>query len=295
MIGDLALIPAQPPKPSVVDIASHKEPPCFPSVHAWPQPAVERLSDRAVERIDLQRPLASRLLTRLPHRMHRTHRLRQSPLAAVCAVPRAGCGSGSGDPAHPRAVGVRWIRRCQWTAAAGTGCGTRSRSGGWPRTGSRRRSRIRSRPQAVQRRHGGEQRLGVGVVRAGEHRLGRPDLHHPAEVEHHDPVRQVPDHPQVVRDEQVRDPLGFLQVGQQVEDGGLHRDVERRGRLVADHDLRAAGERARDRDPLLEPAGQLARAAAAGAGPPAGPRRSARPAGPAAARRTARPAGPAAG
>ena len=39
------------------------------------------------------------------------------------------------------------------------------------------------------------------------------------------------------------------------------------------------GEGAGDRHPLLEPAGKLARAAAAGGGPPAGPRRSARPAG----------------
>ena len=48
-----------------------------------------------------------------------------------------------------------------------------------------------------------------------------------------------------------------LQLDEQVEDGRLNRDVERRGRLVADDELRVAGEGARDREPLLEPAGEL--------------------------------------
>ena len=54
--------------------------------------------------------------------------------------------------------------------------------------------------------------------------------------------------------------LAPLEVGQQVQDRGLDRHVERRGRLVADDDPRVAGERARDRDALLEPARQLRRA-----------------------------------
>ena len=48
-----------------------------------------------------------------------------------------------------------------------------------------------------------------------------------------------------------------LQLDEQVEDRRLHGDVERRGRLVADDELRVAGERARDRDALLQPAGEL--------------------------------------
>ena len=50
-----------------------------------------------------------------------------------------------------------------------------------------------------------------------------------------------------------------LQLDEQVEDRRLHGDVERRGRLVADDELGVAGERARDRDALLEPARQLHR------------------------------------
>ena len=52
-------------------------------------------------------------------------------------------------------------------------------------------------------------------------------------------------------------PSSRLEIGEEVEDRGLHRDVERRGRLVADDDARVAGERARDRDALLEAAGEL--------------------------------------
>ncbi len=49
-----------------------------------------------------------------------------------------------------------------------------------------------------------------------------------------------------------------LQLGEQVEDAGLHRDVERRGGLVADHERRLAGEGAGDGDALLLAARQLA-------------------------------------
>ena len=85
------------------------------------------------------------------------------------------------------------------------------------------------------------------------------ELLHPAEVEHGDPVRDVADDAEVVRDEEVRDPLLRLQLDEQVEDRRLHRHVERRRRLVADDELRVAGERARDRDALLQPARELHR------------------------------------
>ena len=113
---------------------------------------------------------------------------------------------------------------------------------------------------AVRLRDRRQQRLGVGVVRRAEHRLGVAELHQPPEVEHGDAVGEVAHDAEVVRDEQVGDALVGLQLGQQVEDRRLHGDVERRGRLVADHDARLAGERARDRDALLEPARELRRA-----------------------------------
>ena len=75
-----------------------------------------------------------------------------------------------------------------------------------------------------QRRH---QRLGVGVVRSGEHLVGRTQFHDPTEVEHGDAVGQIPNDAQVVGDEQVGDVLRALQIDEQIEDRRLHRHVER--------------------------------------------------------------------
>ncbi len=131
-----------------------------------------------------------------------------------------------------------------------------------------RRRRYRARDLALQadtgpfasaeRRHSGQQRLRVGMVRALEHAIGVAHLHEPAEIQHGDPIGEVPHDAQVVRDEHVRDAFDRLHVGEQVQDRGLHGDVERGRRLVADHQARLAGERARDGDALLQPARQLA-------------------------------------
>ena len=120
-------------------------------------------------------------------------------------------------------------------------------------------SRIRRALLAVDVGDGRQQRLGVRVVRSAEDGLGVADLHDPAEVHHGDPVGEVADDAEVVRDEQVARLAPELELGQQVEDGGLDRHVEGAGRLVGDDDPRVAGERPGDRDPLLEPARQLAR------------------------------------
>ena len=61
-------------------------------------------------------------------------------------------------------------------------------------------------------------------------------------------VGDVRHHGEVVRDEQVGQPEPRLQVAHQVEDLRLHRDVERRRRLVADQELRRGRKgRARSR------------------------------------------------
>ena len=120
-------------------------------------------------------------------------------------------------------------------------------------------SLIRGALAAVDGRHGREQRLGVGVVRALVDGLGEAELHQPAEVEDGDPVGDVAHDAEVVGDEEVRDLLLRLELDEQVEDRRLDGDVERRGRLVADDELRVAGERPRDREALLEPARELAR------------------------------------
>ena len=57
-------------------------------------------------------------------------------------------------------------------------------------------------------------------------------------------------HAEIVRDEQHRQLQPVLQIEQQVDDLRLHRDVERRYRLVGDHQRRIERQRARDADAL---------------------------------------------
>src|SRR5699024_10161190 len=63
----------------------------------------------------------------------------------------------------------------------------------------------------------------------------------------------------VVGDEHHSQAEFVLQVGEEVEHLGPHRDVEGGGGFVGDDDVRLQGERPRDRDPLALPAGNLPR------------------------------------
>src|SRR5437868_2726752 len=69
---------------------------------------------------------------------------------------------------------------------------------------------------------------------------------HLAEVHDGDPVADVPYDRQVVRDEEIGQAEVLLQVGKQVDDLRLNRDVKSRDRLVADDELRSKNERAGD-------------------------------------------------
>ena len=91
----------------------------------------------------------------------------------------------------------------------------------------------------------------------GEQRGGRRLLDDLAGVHHRDVVGAPGHHAEVVGDQDHRHVPFALLAGQQVEDLGLHRHVEGGGRLVGEEDLRAAGERDGDRDPLAHAAGQL--------------------------------------
>jgi hypothetical protein len=107
-----------------------------------------------------------------------------------------------------------------------------------------------------------------------KHRVGGADLHHAPQVEHGDPVGDVADDAEVVGDEQVGNALVLLQPNEQVQDGGLDRDVERGRWLVAQDQSRVPGERACDGDALLE-AAESWDGRASNAGRPAGRRGSA--------------------
>ena len=108
-----------------------------------------------------------------------------------------------------------------------------------------------------------QQRLRIGVQRLlVEFRAGR-QLHQLAEIHDRHAGRDVADHAEVMRDEQVGQLQVLLQLLQQVDDLGLDGDVERRDRLVADDEVGRGGERAGDADPLPLAAGELVRIAVA--------------------------------
>ncbi len=85
----------------------------------------------------------------------------------------------------------------------------------------------------------------------------RGPLHDPPQVHHRDVVRDVLYDRQVVRDEQVGQPAGALQVGQQIEHLRLHRDIKRRHRLIAHQERRLYRQGPRDPDALALPAREL--------------------------------------
>jgi hypothetical protein len=89
-------------------------------------------------------------------------------------------------------------------------------------------------------------------------RLGRPRFDDDPEVHDRDLVGDLPDHRQVMRDEQVGHVPLPLQIAQQVEDAGLDAHVQRGDRLVQDQDPRPQRQRPGDADALPLPAGELA-------------------------------------
>ena len=109
------------------------------------------------------------------------------------------------------------------------------------------------------KRDGGEETPGIrhlGVVEDLAHRARLHDL--PA-VHHADAVGGAGDHAEVVRDQDDGHTEPNLQLAHKLQDLGLNRHVERRGRLVGYEDLRVAGEGYGDYHPLAHAAGELVR------------------------------------
>jgi hypothetical protein len=111
----------------------------------------------------------------------------------------------------------------------------------------------------VGQRHGRQQGLCVGVGGSFEDRLGAAQFDDPPEVHHGDPVGDVPYDGQVVGDEEIAQPEPGLEFVQQIEHAGLDGDVQRRDRLVEDHQLGFQRQRAGDADALPLAAGELRR------------------------------------
>src|SRR3954447_4827360 len=111
----------------------------------------------------------------------------------------------------------------------------------------------------IRHRQRGQQRPRVRMPGLAEQFAGRRELDDLAQVHHRDPVTHVLDHGQVVRDEHVGEVELLLQIRQQVDDLRLDRYVQRRHRLVADHQLRPQREGARHPDPLPLATGEVGR------------------------------------
>ena len=94
-----------------------------------------------------------------------------------------------------------------------------------------------------------------------EQGLPAGELDDAAGAHHRDPVGHVVDDRQIVRDEEVGQAEILLQVLEQVQDLRLHRDVERRHRLVADEQFRTECQGSRDADALALAAGKAVRIA----------------------------------
>jgi hypothetical protein len=107
------------------------------------------------------------------------------------------------------------------------------------------------------------------VARRGAHARLVADLDDPPEVHHGDPVAEVPDDRQVVRDEDVAEAEAVPQRAQQPEHLRLDGHVKRGHRFVADEDFRPDRQRPGQGDALPFTAGELVRVAAGGIGPQA--------------------------
>jgi len=90
-----------------------------------------------------------------------------------------------------------------------------------------------------------------------EDRIGRTLLDDMAIPHHQHLIGQRADHAQIMADEDIGEAVTLLQVAQQIDDLGLHRHVERRGRLVQDDEPGLQDQGAGDGDPLALAAGEF--------------------------------------
>ena len=116
-----------------------------------------------------------------------------------------------------------------------------------------------ARRRRLQRRHGGDELLGIGMLRIVQHRRGRALFDDDAVLHHRDAVGDLGDDAEIMGDEQHRRLAALLQVADQLQDLRLRGDVERGGRLVGDQELRVERQRHRDHGALALAARQLMR------------------------------------
>ena len=134
--------------------------------------------------------------------------------------------------------------------------------GAWAVKASGRRLDLADRLQPlaglhVEMRHGLQQRLQVGVLRAHEDVVERAGLDDLAVMGDDDFLGHVGDDAEIMRDQEHGHAELGLEVADQLQDLRLDRDIESGGRLVGDQQRRAADQRHGDHGALAEPARQL--------------------------------------
>ena len=97
------------------------------------------------------------------------------------------------------------------------------------------------------------------MMRRAEHLFRRPMFHHLAAMHDGDAIGDMPDHGDIVRDEQVGCAEARLQLDQLIQDRCLHRDIQCRGWLIAYHQPRGGGKGTCDADALLFSAREFTR------------------------------------
>jgi hypothetical protein len=108
-------------------------------------------------------------------------------------------------------------------------------------------------------RHRSEQGPSIRVLRLIENLINRAIFDDLAGIHDRDIIGHVGNDTEVVGDENNRKIQLLLQVVDQVKDLGLDRDVQRRGRLIANQDLRIGAERDGDDDALAHASRELKR------------------------------------
>ena len=106
-------------------------------------------------------------------------------------------------------------------------------------------------------RNGGEQGLGVGVLRGVEQGLDRGQFDEPASVHDGDAVTDDPQQGEVMGDEEKGEMLLLLQLTEEIDDLGLHGNVQGGCRFIGQDQLWLQAETAGDVHPLPLSAGQF--------------------------------------
>src|SRR5215510_2794337 len=103
-------------------------------------------------------------------------------------------------------------------------------------------------------RHGLEQSPRVRMQRIAVQLITVGDLDHPSKIHDRDTMAQVPDHAEIMGNEQVGELELLAEFFEEIDDLRLDRHVERRDRLVANNEFGPQRERARNADALALPA-----------------------------------------